>query len=220
METLDLTKILAGCPKGTLLYSTIHGYVAFEELAPTAEYYPIMVTATYSNGDTGTASFARDGRFYESFIGGECTLFPSKECRDWSQFKQPQQEFKKGDHILWHNNDNNEFLGVFVGYTENEQGVINLFQGDHYCGVDVYIKDLTKVEKFDPKMLKTGDAVLVRDNEMGEWSYSLFSHIREGERAFCASCCAWRHCVPYNQETQYMIGMCCKAPKFYDLTDK
>lgn len=104
-------------------------------------------------------SFTADGRYFED--GPECMIFPSKECRDWSQFKQPKTiEFKKGDHVLWHNNDGNEFLGVFDKYTEKEQGVVNLFQGDHYCSVDVFIKDLAKVEKFDQKWLNTGDAVL------------------------------------------------------------
>ena len=162
------------------------------------------------------ATYANDGRYFK-IVNAECALFPSKNCRDWGQFMQPQQEFKKGDHILWRNNDNNEFLGVFVGYTENEQGVINMFQEDHCCSVDVYIKDLTKVEKFNPKWLETGDAILVRDKDNDEWNYSLFSHIisRENCSFVAASCTFWRMCVPYNQETKSLIGTQNKAPEFY-----
>lgn len=219
METLDLVKILAGCPKGTPLYSTIHGNVKLDSVdADVKEEYAIKVDAIH-NGQHTTAFFVKDGRYFKYYHDGECVLFPSKDCRDWSQFKHPQHEFKKGDHILWHNNDGNEFFGVFFRYTEDGQGVIRLLRGEIVSDWDIYIKDLTKVEKFDPKLFKTGDAVLVRDrNNTSEWCYSHFSHIsfEDGTPYFIASCCSWAMCIPYNAETKHLIGTTEDAPEFYN----
>ena len=85
-ENLDLTKILDGCPVGTKLYSSIFGEVSFVEMHNSYDKYPIklqacnkfthlMVEVNYA--DDGKSSYAFDG---------ECTLFPSKEQRDWSKF--------------------------------------------------------------------------------------------------------------------------------------
>lgn len=87
-ENIDLTKILKDCPCGTKLYSTIYGYVTFCYIDKSAEY-PIILTAEggcYS-------SVSADGRNYVDF-DGECTLFPSREQRDWSKFTAPW--YKKG----------------------------------------------------------------------------------------------------------------------------
>ena len=85
-ENIDLTKILEGCPKGTKLYSTIYGEVIFSEIHSSG-YYPIRLNY-YREEDTfpTTISFTKDGK---SIYGcGECTLFPSKDQRDWSKFER------------------------------------------------------------------------------------------------------------------------------------
>lgn len=84
-ENLDLTKILEGCPEGTKFYSTTLGEVSFVEICLSSNY-PIIVKA-YNKHSTVTASesFTIDGR-YSWFYDGECTLFPSKDQRDWSKF--------------------------------------------------------------------------------------------------------------------------------------
>lgn len=79
-ENIDLTKILKNCPKGTKLYSTVHGEVAFEELIED-DVFPINVM--YKGG--GIEGFTAEGKL-EIYYDGECTLFPSKEQRDWSKF--------------------------------------------------------------------------------------------------------------------------------------
>ena len=221
METLDLTKILAGCPKGTPLYSTIHGNVELESFNTKDKNYAIKVIASQFGARMFTY-FTREGRYYKSYPDGECVLFPSKDCRDWSQFKQPQQtKFAKGDHILWHGEDG-EFIGVFAEYSASGKSCQAVFfQGERSARYNVCAKDLTKLEKFDTKLLHTGDAVLVRDGKDDEWSYTDFSHLTKSpERQFCACGTYWRMCVPYNQETKHLIGTCYKAPEFYDLTDK
>ena len=79
-ENLDLTKILEGCPKGTEFYSTTYGMVEFIRL-DLSSIYPILVSLTSS----GVGCFTKGGRIFSSYYG-ECTLFPSKDQRDWSKF--------------------------------------------------------------------------------------------------------------------------------------
>ena len=86
-ENLDLTKILDGCPEGTKFYSTTLGEVSFVGICLSSNY-PIVVKA-YNKHSIATASesFTIDGR-YSWFYDGECTLFPSKNQRDWSKFER------------------------------------------------------------------------------------------------------------------------------------
>ena len=90
-ENIDLTKILKDCPKGTKFYSTIFGEVEFYEIREESEY-PIVFITTHSN----YCSVTTDGRYYENW-DGECTLFPSKEQRDWSKFTAPWYKKEKFD---------------------------------------------------------------------------------------------------------------------------
>ena len=80
-ENLNLIEILKDCPKGTKLYSTIYGDVTFESINE-KKSHPIIVRI----GEDHTECFSADGEIY-SFYDGECTLFPSREERDWSKFK-------------------------------------------------------------------------------------------------------------------------------------
>lgn len=213
-ENLDLVEILKDCPEGTPLYSMAHGLVKLHDVANE------MIAVYFGEGST-IVYFSNNGHLGNN-TDGECLLWPSKDCRDWSQFKQPQQtRFSKGDHILWRGEDG-EFLGLFAEYGASGKSCqVVLFRGERSSLFNVNANDLTKLEKFDPKLLKTGDAVLVRDcNIVSDWMYSTFSHItfEEGKPYFIASCSSWELCVPYNQETEGLIGTCDKAPKFYDLT--
>lgn len=84
-ENIDLTKILDGCPVGTKFYSILQGEVSFINIDILAEH-PIVVSVYNKHADVIVHdSYAKDGR-YNSFYDGECTLFPSKDQRDWSKF--------------------------------------------------------------------------------------------------------------------------------------
>ena len=83
-EKIDLTKILKDCPRGTKLYSTIYGVVEFDDIDEYDRIYPISFKVDADSFSTVTP----DGRRFEDF-DGECTLFPSKEQRDWSKFTVP-----------------------------------------------------------------------------------------------------------------------------------
>ena len=86
-ENIDLTIILKDCPKGTKLYSTTLGDVKLEEIV-NESIYPIKVT----DKDNINESFTSAGQILR--FRGECTLFPSKDQKDWSEFRK--QNIKKG----------------------------------------------------------------------------------------------------------------------------
>ena len=91
-KNIDLKKILGNCPRGTRLYSTTFGYVNFKMIIPSSEY-PIVV---YCKDEINEKSFTVDGKFMKNY-DAECTLFPSKDQRDWSKFSAP-----------WYQNKNKE----------------------------------------------------------------------------------------------------------------
>ena len=90
-EKIDLTKILKDCPKGTKLYSTIYGVVEFHEIQE-SRTYPILL---YTN-NACIINVASDGRL-DKVYNGECTLFPSKDQRDWSKFTTPRYKRDRFD---------------------------------------------------------------------------------------------------------------------------
>ena len=91
-ENIDLTKILKDCPKGTKLYSTIHGEVTLIDSNDTSQHYPISVRLN----DKTAEIFTYEGKLLNKF-DGECILFPSKDQRDWSKFTAPWYEKERFD---------------------------------------------------------------------------------------------------------------------------
>ena len=89
-ESIDLTKILKGCPKGTKLYSPIFGEVYFKEMRSDDEYSIITTNGVCD------VTFTEEG-LYRADADGECLLFPSKEQRDWSKFTAPWYKKEKFD---------------------------------------------------------------------------------------------------------------------------
>ena len=90
-ENIDLTKILKDCPKGTKLYSSVFGEVKFVEIDEYNKEYPIIIQKL-----DDFDRFTIQGEFYIE-CGGECTLFPSREQRDWSKFTAPWYKKEKFD---------------------------------------------------------------------------------------------------------------------------
>ena len=80
-ENLDLTKILEGCPAGTEFYSTLYGKVPLIRVYHNVAFPIVIVTGQ------GLMGLTSDGRYFDQY-DGECTLFPSKDQRDWSKFER------------------------------------------------------------------------------------------------------------------------------------
>ena len=89
-ENLDLTIILKGCPKGTEFYSSVYGKLKYISMYVSSSASKISFAVVNSRSvidDTFTIIYYyRDGKLYPN--EGECTLFPSKEQRDWSKFER------------------------------------------------------------------------------------------------------------------------------------
>ena len=90
-QKLNIAKILKNKPRGTKLYSMIHGKCSFE--AVTDEIFKInFCTSKFGLTQSGECTLIKFGNMYD---GGECIIFPSKEMRDWSKFS-----WKKGDVLV------------------------------------------------------------------------------------------------------------------------
>ena len=74
-----------------------------------------------------------------------------------------------------------------------------------------------KKEKFDPKTLQPFDKVLVRDFFNDEWVCDCFSNISKTNKEYPYSCIAYSHkmCIPYNEDTKYLLGINDEAPEYY-----
>lgn len=99
-ENLNLVEILKDCPKGTKLYSTVFGEVEFDYIENDSSN-PINVKSSYGI----RYNFTIGGELYFIY-NGECTLFPSREQRDWSKFTAPWYNLEKqGEQILSQTNE-------------------------------------------------------------------------------------------------------------------
>ena len=74
---------------------------------------------------------------------------------------------------------------------------------------NVHIED-----KFDPETLQPFDKVLVRgDSKCCFWKCSLYSHYDDSYKYTC--CGRYKYCIPYNEETEHLIGTSNEAPEYY-----
>ena len=71
-----------------------------------------------------------------------------------------------------------------------------------------------KIERFDPKALKTYDNVLVRDYFDTVWIASFFSSQRTKTEFGCVNG-TWKYCIPYNDDTKHLVGTTDDAPEYY-----
>ena len=120
-KELNLCKILKDCPKGTKLYSPMLGEVWF-----------------YNTSSIGTCNicvykecksyhwFTFDGRFALSSqtFSDEVMLFPSKDNRAWSTWKNPKPKverfnpktFEPFDKVLVREDDEDCWIPTFISY--------------------------------------------------------------------------------------------------------
>ena len=141
-ENIDLTKILKDCPIGWKFYSSVYGEVEFlgvlrgyislhggedEWCFPNIhrQRYPIQLMT-----DSGEYCVSREGRHRYSV--GECTLFPSREQRDWSKFTAPwlkkerfdPKTFKAFDKVLARLNKQGIWCCELFSFIEDDTNLI------------------------------------------------------------------------------------------------
>ena len=98
-ENIDLTKILKNCPKGFELYSSVHGKLFYDGMyidsSASKIYFKHSNSRSIVDGSPILITYLRDGKLYCG--EGECTLFPSREQRDWSKFTAPWHKKERFD---------------------------------------------------------------------------------------------------------------------------
>ena len=137
-EKLDLVEILKDCPYGTPRYSPLFGNVTFlRVMNPDKCKLPIVVQVIDIFGIIDTNNFTADGK-YSNLYESECTLFPSKDCRDWSKFKAPKPEykFKPFEKVLVRNFNEDKWKAAF--FEEKIEGnypyyLIGILKPFRYC---------------------------------------------------------------------------------------
>ena len=123
-ENIDLTKILKDCPIGWELYSSIYGNVNFRRIENSTDC-PIVFFFIDKEGITMQRSVTNQG-LDVPWCDGECTLFPSKEQRDWSKFTAPWYKkdkfdpntLKTFDKVLVRTNSDTIWEPDFFGYMD------------------------------------------------------------------------------------------------------
>lgn len=215
MEDLNLVVLLKDAPRGARLYSPVFGECEFEEVVT-----PDKITVR-SVIDKMVAQFTEKGHYYSDRYG-ECLLFPSRENRDWSNFKVDNKGFSKGDYVRSKNNGGcfkiiniSENLGI---YSIVELVSDRKIQGDLTFSRDNFINGFEKIRKFDKRCFRPFDRVLVRDRNTLYWQLDIFSHIDDSsEFEFVTiNVEGYRHCVPYNSETADLLNTVDYAPEFYE----
>lgn len=115
-QKLNIAEILKNKPRGTKLYSMIHGKCSFE--AVTDEIFKInFCTSKFGLTQSGECTLIKFGNMFD---GGECIIFPSNEMRDWSKFA-----WQKGDVLV---NEGNAHI-IFEKFTDD---TYTTFIGRHY----------------------------------------------------------------------------------------
>ena len=139
-EKIDLTKILRDCPKGTKLYSLLHGEVLFRGIDENSDY-PIVYDIIFSTDIINMYSITRNGT-YSNKYNGECTLFPSKDQRDWSKFTAPwykkekfdPKTFKPFDRVLVRDDQYQEWVCTLFSHQGEDCGYpYNTASGAYFC---------------------------------------------------------------------------------------
>ena len=127
-ENIDLTKILKDCPKGKKFYSILYGEVEFISVNSKNDSYQIVLKELRRNSITFVDS---KGKYFHEY-NGECTLFPSKDKRDWSKFTAPWYKKEKFDpktlqpfdKVLVRDKYSFQWTCTFYSYTREDTNIL------------------------------------------------------------------------------------------------
>ena len=126
MKESKILKVLEKVPSGTKLYSTAFGNLELESIIEAWGNKRIELM----EGNRDRRVYLPDGRYRK---GGEVTLYPSKEMRNWDKFA-----WKKGDVLV--NKDKNAHI-IFEKFTDD---TYTTFTGRHYYMNDGKNKDAAR----------------------------------------------------------------------------
>lgn len=228
-QKLNIAEILKNKPRGTKLYSMIHGKCSSE--AVTDEIFKInFCTSKFGLTQSGECALIKFGNMYD---GGECIIFPSKEMRDWSKF-----QWEKGDVLIsndggtevifdkWYDDTYTSFYCKHYLNSEDKNKIV--YYEEFLCTTERYSledKDIAQTyintieKRLDGKLnletleiekpkceFKTFDKVLGRNEKDDVWEADLFSHYRE-ESQYPFRCIGFsrKYCIPY-EGNEHLLG--------------
>lgn len=208
METkINITTILKDKPKGTKLYSTVHGECTFEAI--TDEIFKInFCTSKFGLMQTGECTLIKFGNMFDD---GECVVFPSKEMRDWTKFSWKKGDVLangEGDYCVFKEFAHSSYQTVKAVFVKRNKESIHSdsclldtkdwHKASHSCTA-TYINTIEKelsgklnmetleIEKAQPEF-KDGDIVFMKGIKGGYYANCIFilrSEYKDGdERAF------------------------------------
>ncbi len=143
-------------------------------------------------------------------IFGNCTLFQIDYDEPWFPI-----------FVVTEHNENRGFTkyGTFFSEASYDDMECILFPSKECRDWSAWKKP---VPRFDVKTLKPFDKVLAR-RDGGDWTALLYSHsvlcdnpfYKDGELNHCCGDSCFRFVVPYNEETEHLLGTRDAAPEFY-----
>lgn len=229
-QKFNIAEILKNKPRGTKLYSMIHGKCSSE--AVTDEIFKInFCTSKFGLTQSGECTLIKFGNMYD---GGECIIFPSKEMRDWSKF-----QWEKGDVLIsndggtevifdkWYDDTYTSFYCKHYLNSEDKNKIV--YYEEFLCTTERYSledKDIAQTyintieKRLDGKLnletleikkpkceFKPFDKVLGRNEKDDVWEADLFSHYRkESKYPFRCIGCSRKYCIPY-KGNEHLLGI-------------
>ena len=82
------------------------------------------------------------------------------------------------------------------------------------------VKYEPREKKFNPNTLKPFDKIIARIDENGLWCCELFSFIEEGTNLIKGCGGYYKYCVPYNNDTMYLLNTANEVPEYYRYWEK
>ncbi len=102
-----------------------------------------------------------------------------------------------------------EFVGNY-----NSFGKYN--DSDYACSFDLFFApEKDKEQRFNPKTLHPFDKVLTRCDNSQEWNIDLFGYFDYPYKGVCCLDSYLQMCIPYNDETKYLLGTTNDCPDYY-----
>lgn len=231
---MDLTKILK---VGDKVYSPLFGDCIITDINVTAKH-SIKVKCPDGNYNT----FTKDGKFYS--FSPECLLFPSENNRDWNsipKFKNgdviisPCGNIAIFSHIGSVGDRNNIIfyhcilppigplkvkIDCGIGSVDNcslatnkqKERIFQALKANSYK----WNAETGIIEQF--VSFKPFDKVLVRDDpgyDQDHWCCDFFSH--NDDDCFVTTGGDWSQCIPYNKETEHLVGTNQDCPEKYKI---
>lgn len=139
-----------------------------------------------------------------STILGEVTFYHIDK-NDIYPIKVTTKEGYKGN-VLANGKHYADFNGECILFPSKEQRDWSKFSAPWY-----------KKERFDPKILNPFDKVLIRNYNEEDWCCGSFSHVMDENNSYVyvSGRAVYKQCVPYNDDTKYLIGTVNEAPEYY-----